>query len=131
MFIFVSNNARSNTKCSGTSNRVKYLCSKIVVSCHATNYSTLNQRLGRNHYQHQLNTNSGSNYRHHRGNDFLVPLSPRGWTIPPNRGYGMVVVRILRGALKLRYLLLGGAIGGGMTLNKVSFIHCTVYTFSI
>ncbi|XP_065368208.1 dynamin-like 120 kDa protein, mitochondrial isoform X2 [Calliphora vicina] len=101
-----------------TTKRVKYLCSKIAVSCHATNYSTLNQRLGGNQYQHQQNKGSGSNYRHHRGNDFLVPLGPRGWTIPPNRSYGMVVVRIIRGALKLRYLLLGGAIGGGMTLNK-------------
>ncbi|XP_046811439.1 dynamin-like 120 kDa protein, mitochondrial isoform X2 [Lucilia cuprina] len=96
--------------------RVKYLCSKIAVSSQVTNYSTLNQRYGGN--QHQHSKGSGSNYRHQRTNDFLVPLGPRGWTIPPNRSYGMVVVRILRGALKLRYLLLGGAIGGGMTLNK-------------
>ncbi|KAL5286534.1 OPA1.2 family protein [Megaselia abdita] len=34
------------------------------------------------------------------------------------RSYGTVVFRIVRGALKLRYLLLGGAIGGGVTLNK-------------
>ncbi|KAM7343052.1 opa1 mitochondrial dynamin like GTPase isoform 4-T4 [Cochliomyia hominivorax] len=102
-----------------TTKRVKYLCSKIVISSHAANYSTLNQRLGGGHRHHQYENNgSGSNYRHHRANDFLVPLGPRGWTIPPNRSYGMVVVRVLRGALKLRYLLLGGAIGGGMTLNK-------------
>ncbi|XP_055593264.1 dynamin-like 120 kDa protein, mitochondrial isoform X2 [Uranotaenia lowii] len=35
-----------------------------------------------------------------------------------SRGYGMLVARVLRGALKLRYLVLGGAIGGGVTLNK-------------
>lgn len=34
------------------------------------------------------------------------------------RGYGMIIARVIRGALKLRYLVLGGAIGGGMTLNK-------------
>lgn len=37
------------------------------------------------------------------------------------RGYVMFVGRILRGALKLRYLLLGGAVGGGVTLQKVIF----------
>lgn len=37
----------------------------------------------------------------------------------PHRGYAMVVARILRGALKIRYLLLGGAVGGGVTLQKV------------
>jgi len=47
---------------------------------------------------------------------------------PPSRGYGMLVVRILRGALKLRYLVLGGAIGGGVSLSKVSFAsYITAY----
>ncbi|XP_029178943.1 dynamin-like 120 kDa protein, mitochondrial isoform X5 [Nylanderia fulva] len=36
----------------------------------------------------------------------------------PYRGYAMVITRILRGALKIRYLLLGGAVGGGVTLQK-------------
>ncbi|XP_011633959.1 dynamin-like 120 kDa protein, mitochondrial isoform X6 [Pogonomyrmex barbatus] len=36
----------------------------------------------------------------------------------PHRGYVMIVTRILRGALKIRYLLLGGAVGGGVTLQK-------------
>lgn len=40
--------------------------------------------------------------------------------IPHNpRHYGMLIGRILRGALKIRYVLLGGAVGGGVTLNKV------------
>ncbi|XP_076220838.1 opa1 mitochondrial dynamin like GTPase isoform X2 [Nomia melanderi] len=36
----------------------------------------------------------------------------------PNRTYAMFIGRILRGALKIRYLLLGGAVGGGVTLQK-------------
>ncbi|XP_015108732.1 dynamin-like 120 kDa protein, mitochondrial isoform X2 [Diachasma alloeum] len=38
--------------------------------------------------------------------------------INPNRGYAMIVGRVLRGVLKIRYLLLGGAVGGGVTLQK-------------
>ncbi|CAH0598609.1 unnamed protein product [Chrysodeixis includens] len=34
------------------------------------------------------------------------------------RRYGMLVARAVRGVLKIRYLLLGGAVGGGVTLNK-------------
>lgn len=34
------------------------------------------------------------------------------------RGYGMVLVKVLKGALKIRYLVLGGALGGGVTLQK-------------
>lgn len=40
----------------------------------------------------------------------------------PHRGYAMIITRIVRGALKLRYILLGGAIGGGVTLQKVKQI---------
>ncbi|CAG0883716.1 unnamed protein product [Darwinula stevensoni] len=36
----------------------------------------------------------------------------------PNRSVAMVVARILRGALKIRYLILGGAVGGGYQLQK-------------
>ncbi|XP_076298769.1 dynamin-like GTPase OPA1, mitochondrial isoform X4 [Lasioglossum baleicum] len=36
----------------------------------------------------------------------------------PHRAYAMFIGRILRGALKVRYLLLGGAVGGGVTLQK-------------
>lgn len=37
----------------------------------------------------------------------------------PNRAYAMFIGRILKGALKVRYLLLGGAVGSGVTLQKV------------
>lgn len=109
MFSFVSD----------TTKRVTYLCHKIVVSSNSQ-YSTLNHRFGGNHQHHDRRSGGGGHYNYR--NDFLAPQGPKGWTIPPNRGYGMFVVRILRGALKLRYLLLGGAIGGGMTLNKVTNI---------
>ncbi|CAG9572578.1 unnamed protein product [Danaus chrysippus] len=36
----------------------------------------------------------------------------------PRRQYGMLIARAVRGVLKIRYLVLGGAVGGGMTLNK-------------
>lgn len=31
----------------------------------------------------------------------------------------MLIGRVLRGALKIRYLVLGGAVGGTVTFNKV------------
>ncbi|XP_071874551.1 opa1 mitochondrial dynamin like GTPase isoform X1 [Bombus fervidus] len=36
----------------------------------------------------------------------------------PNRAYAIFIGRVLRGALKVRYLLLGGAVGSGVTLQK-------------
>ncbi|XP_076180783.1 opa1 mitochondrial dynamin like GTPase isoform X3 [Ptiloglossa arizonensis] len=36
----------------------------------------------------------------------------------PNRTYVMLVGKVLKGALRVRYLLLGSALGGGMTLQK-------------
>lgn len=35
-----------------------------------------------------------------------------------NRGVAMFVLRAVRGVLKLRYLVLGGAVTGGMTLQR-------------
>ncbi|XP_034651603.1 dynamin-like 120 kDa protein, mitochondrial isoform X2 [Drosophila subobscura] len=69
------------------------------------------------HDQHSSGSGNGRQRQHE---EFLLAGNPaRGWSIPPpSRGYGMLVVRILRGALKLRYLVLGGAIGGGVSLSK-------------
>jgi hypothetical protein len=53
----------------------------------------------------------------------LVRMNPAFRHTVPSRGYAMVVARILRGALKIRYLILGGALGGGMTLQKVINIY--------
>lgn len=35
----------------------------------------------------------------------------------------MLIVRALRGVLKIRYLILGGAVAGGGALQKVVIMH--------
>ncbi|KAG6458988.1 hypothetical protein O3G_MSEX011142 [Manduca sexta] len=50
-----------------------------------------------------------------RGMLLHKPMDP---SLIHRRRYGMLVARAVRGMLKIRYLLLGGAVGGGMTLNK-------------
>ncbi|XP_035790198.1 dynamin-like 120 kDa protein, mitochondrial isoform X1 [Anopheles albimanus] len=66
------------------------------------------------------NGTTGSQYNFHRQHDFLRPPNTGGWQYSHHqyRSYGMLIGRVLRGVLKLRYLVLGGAIGGGVTLNK-------------
>ncbi|XP_032307080.1 dynamin-like 120 kDa protein, mitochondrial isoform X4 [Drosophila ananassae] len=88
----------------------KVACCNHSTLCNITGH----QRSSRGHG----NGSSNGNGRHHE--EFLLAGNPaRGWQMPPpSRGYGMLVVRILRGALKLRYLVLGGAIGGGVSLSK-------------
>ena len=53
-----------------------------------------------------------------------VPLNRRipfhNTSLYQTRNVGMLVGRLLRGALKIRYLLLGGAVGGGISLQRVS-----------
>ena len=43
-------------------------------------------------------------------------------TIYQTRNVGMLVGRLLRGVLKIRYLLIGGAVGGGISLQRVRFL---------
>lgn len=45
-----------------------------------------------------------------------------------HRHYGMLIGRILRGALKIRYLVLGGAVGGTVSLNRVRQSHSLTLT---
>lgn len=49
----------------------------------------------------------------------LLRVKPVSMVAVPSRGVGMLVARAIRHVLKLRYIVLGGAIGGGMSLNKV------------
>lgn len=62
------------------------------------------------------------NYRH-RG--ILSRYSPLNRSVPfqnpalhQTRNIGFLVGRILKGALKIRYLLIGGAVGGGISLQR-------------
>lgn len=41
-------------------------------------------------------------------------------TVYQRRGIAMLVGRMLRGVLKIRYLVFGSAVGGGLTLQKVT-----------
>lgn len=85
---------------------VIYRCAKpIFINGSKVNYSQL----------------GGSN-RWHQGTNrqrLLEVAKPNQFAV---RGYALLVGRILRGVLKIRYLVLGGAVGGTVTLNKVSFI---------
>lgn len=80
----------------------------VVINATKVNYSVL----------------SGRNQWNHCGDaplrrELLQNPMPSNFKVG-SRSYGMLVVRALRGVLKLRYLLLGGAVGGTMTMNKVS-----------
>uniref|UniRef100_A0A1B0DCE6 Uncharacterized protein n=2 Tax=Phlebotomus papatasi TaxID=29031 RepID=A0A1B0DCE6_PHLPP len=66
----------------------------LVLNLSRMNFSTLNGNHGIRHPQRRILQPSN------------VPLY-----MTPRRTYAMIVARILRGALKLRYLVLGGAIG--------------------
>lgn len=52
----------------------------------------------------------------------LLAAPQTRYFLNPTRGYVMVLGKVLRGVLKIRYLLLGGALGGGVTLQKVKCI---------
>lgn len=79
----------------------------VIINSTKLNYSVLS---GKNQWNH---------YGNLRYKQQLFENQLQRYTSPQNtRSYGMLVGRILRGALKLRYLLLGGAVGGTVTLNK-------------
>ncbi|KAK9721428.1 Dynamin family [Popillia japonica] len=53
-----------------------------------------------------------------RALDRSRPLLKQYQIIHHRREYGVLVLRAVRGLLKVRYLILGGAVGGGVTLQK-------------
>ncbi|XP_032585388.1 dynamin-like 120 kDa protein, mitochondrial isoform X6 [Drosophila mojavensis] len=86
-----------------------------VVCCNHSTLCNITMQPRRKGAGGQWEQHHSRNHEHY----LLAGNQARGWTIPPHsRGYGMFVVRILKGALKLRYLVLGGAIGGGVSLSK-------------
>lgn len=82
----------------------------LVLNLSKVNYSSLNY----NGQQQQSNRNG------YRRRLLQQPLPTGAPYINTYRAYGMLVARILRSALKLRYLVLGGTIGGGAALSNVS-----------
>jgi optic atrophy protein 1 len=78
----------------------------IVLNLSRINFSHLSNNGA---YQHRANV---------RRKPLLQQTPPFQQSFGQSRGVGMLVARAIRGLLKLRYLALGGAIGGGMTLNK-------------
>ncbi|XP_073976577.1 opa1 mitochondrial dynamin like GTPase isoform X7 [Rhodnius prolixus] len=67
------------------------------------------------HYYHHWTHNSYNNVGNKK---LLLLVEPQLRSTIRSRGIGTLVYRFLKGALKLRYLLLGGAVGGGMSLHK-------------
>lgn len=59
-------------------------------------------------------------FNRHPNNDSLLHTRHRNrYLLIQKRDIGGIVFRIVRGALKIRYLVLGSAVGGGVTLSKV------------
>ena len=75
-----------------------------------------------------------SHYRHRGLPSRYSPLNRRipfqNPSLYQTRNAGMLIGRLLRGVLKIRYLLVGGAVGGGISLQRVRSIFCVNYNKS-
>lgn len=78
----------------------------LIVNAHRVNYSM---------FTHQAKWQFSVKHRQRL-------LDNRLTVAHSHRHYGMLIGRLLRGALKIRYLVLGGAVGGTVSLNRVSWI---------
>lgn len=83
----------------------------LVLNLSKVNYSSLN---------YSSNGQGNRNGFHRRLLEHPQSSNGRAPYLNTYRAYGMLVARVLRGALKLRYLVLGGTIGGGAALSNVS-----------
>lgn len=81
----------------------------LVMNMSRMNFSSINGGSSNAVYQQR-------SMRHHQL--LQQHRMPNMYAVVPVRSYGMLIARVVRGALKLRYLVLGGAITGGMTFNK-------------
>lgn len=86
----------------------------VILNASKINYSVLSGR------------NQWSRYGNLRHRQNLLENQSQSNAIVGVRGYAMLIGRVLRGALKLRYVLLGGGVAGTVTFNKVRkiFIDC-------
>ncbi|XP_052894754.1 dynamin-like 120 kDa protein, mitochondrial isoform X1 [Anopheles moucheti] len=95
---------------------VVYTVSRVNFSGFTTGNSSGGNGAGNGGSNHST---AWSRYNYYRQQEFLRPPNSSGWQYyGQQRNYGMLLGRVLRGVLKLRYLVLGSAIGGGVTLNK-------------
>jgi hypothetical protein len=105
-----------------TRSRISFIYRSIKpVAINATklNYSVLS---GRN----QWNRCGNLRYRQNLLENGQAQLNAVGF-----RGYAMLIGRVVRGALKLRYILLGGAVTGTVTMNKVSFFSPMTHILTV
>lgn len=76
---------------------------------------TPSQVLLKRHYQSLLHQRESS-----CRTVLLKPIPFQNPSAYQTRNVGMLVARILKGALKIRYLLIGGAVTGGISFQRVS-----------
>jgi hypothetical protein len=56
----------------------------------------------------------------------VLVVTPTSSQLVHSRAYGLLLARIAKSVLKIRYLLLGGAVGGGVSLHSVR-THLTLH----
>lgn len=61
---------------------------------------------------------------HHQGRRrLLVIVSPPSQSVQQHRAFGLLVARIAKSLVKIRYLILGGSVAGGYSVHQVSQLN--------